>query len=327
MTSPAERAAARRFALQMEDYERRLTALERRTSLARSSVHDGAINVYKGASDLNMVMGQQYDGSVVAASVGGPTPPRPSPPVVAPFSEGVKVSWDGQYGDPTSGETVASIVAPMDWARCDVVVAPSPESDFIGTPPVNAITSPRGGSVFVALDPGAYWVALVTRTASGKPSQVSLLAEVVVTEPPTGDDADPVGGSMIDYVRLTEPTVPIPANPDFGSIAGYVPDFRTLVVGEGGSAVITLYIPSVILANTADLFVYVNLNDVMIQTGISQNTPTYAPGNTLNLTVVTQVLEVGEEYRFDVGFRTAAAIEGQMLSAESYPTTMLIQRL
>jgi len=151
---------------------RRLVELERtvRSSnapqLSHSSIETGALTEY----DEDTLVGQygmQYDGTHTAASLGGPPPPQPTPPIVQSAGGGLLVGWDGEY----AGGIFT--VAPMDWLRVDIAVGPV-GFDPIATPPVTAITSPRGGLAFVPLEPGEYEVYLIVRSESGKASPVSI---------------------------------------------------------------------------------------------------------------------------------------------------------
>lgn len=160
---------------QLRILARRLAVLERdrllrkQPQLAYSSVDDGAIIVTQDG-DTTMQVGEQYDGTVGAVPLVGPPPPDPSLPTLQAVHGGLVVSWDGLWLDPLA-------VAPMDFARVDIVVSQDPAADFIATPPTTAIASPRGGSIFIALSSDAPWyVALVARSATGKASNPILAA-------------------------------------------------------------------------------------------------------------------------------------------------------
>jgi hypothetical protein len=150
---------------------RRLEALEaqvgkRGSQLAYSALEDGAIREFDLEGTQVAQYGTQYDGTHVAASLVGPPPPQPTAPTVQGVAGGLLIGWDGLYaGGPFT-------VAPMDYARCDVVVGPVGFS-IIGTQPATAIMSPRGGLAFVACDPGTYEVSFVIRSQSGAASPPS----------------------------------------------------------------------------------------------------------------------------------------------------------
>lgn len=156
--SPMDRLAKR-----LADLEETVRSM-RTPQLANSSVEDGALRV-NASEQTVMQIGQQYDGTYTAATLTGPTPPTPSNPVLTNFAGGIGVQWDGLFA--ADG---AVAVAPMDFAGVDVVVTANSTDDPIATPPTTRLSSPRGGSAFLALAAGTYWVWLVTRTTAGKAS-------------------------------------------------------------------------------------------------------------------------------------------------------------
>jgi hypothetical protein len=173
MTDPAVRDLARRLAALEAQVGKRGTQLE------HSALEDGAIREFNLDGQQVAQYGTQWDGTHTAASLSGPPPPTPSAPVAQDASGGLLVGWDGTYADGFS-------VSPMDWARIDVAVGP-PGFDPIATPPVAAITSPRGGLAFVGAAPGDYEVALVARSQSGAASLPSVRA--TATSQPEADGA------------------------------------------------------------------------------------------------------------------------------------------
>lgn len=155
---------------------------QRGDQLTYSSFDDGALREFKtdetGAATQVAQYGQQYDGTSGAATLVSPAPPAPSVPYAVGVAGGINVTLDGTFeGDPT-------IVAPMDFKGFDVVVGPI-GFDPIATPPILTVVSPRGGSVFVALPPGNYEVAAVTRTLSGRPSLPSPVDAATAFGSPT----------------------------------------------------------------------------------------------------------------------------------------------
>lgn len=324
MLSPADKMAARELAAKVADMERRLRALERSPQLARSSITDGALEVYTATGQLTMVVGKQFDGSQGAVAVAGPVPNRPSQPVVRSFVDGVSVKWDGQYGDTTTGATDPALVASMDWARVDVVASQDPDAEFTVLPPLASITSPRGGQVMVALDPGDWYVGLVTRTTAGKASIVSLRAMVTV-EPVESI----LGVSVLGFTKITALSTPVPANMALPDPDGYVPGLAVPVVGRGTGAYVTVHLPSLI-HDDPTVFVFVTLTgpvvaDEMVQLAIAKDVADTHPGNTISLTAITDVLEPDVEYEFNVGFRTAAGGTGTLVCSPTYPGVVLVQ--
>lgn len=154
MTDSAVRALARR----LEGIERQLRG--RATQLEHSALEDGAIREFDLEGEQQAQYGKQWDDTHVAATLRGPVPPEPSTPDVAPVPGGLLVGWDGFFA---AGLTT---VAPMDFARVDIVVGPN-AMDPIATPPSAAVMSPRGGSAFISLPEGDYDVVLVTRSVAG----------------------------------------------------------------------------------------------------------------------------------------------------------------
>jgi hypothetical protein len=164
---------------------RRIAELEARTSsrgeqLAYSSIEDGAVREFSLEGEQVAQYGKQFDGTSTAATLVSPPPPSPSTPVVTGVPGGAKVKWDGTFGNDIT------IIAPMDWRQTDIVAGPI-GMDPIATPPMVAITSPRGGEVFIPLVPGNYEIALVSRTLAGRPSAPTV--SVPVTALALVDDA------------------------------------------------------------------------------------------------------------------------------------------
>lgn len=171
----------------IDDLATRIVRLERQnrrrsSQLEHSSLVDGSLREFDGSEQPNQVAqyGKQYDGTSAAVTLVSPPPPAPSTPTVTPMAGGLIVAWDGTF------ENDITVVAPMDWRQVDVVVG-AVGMDPIATPPSVGITSPRGGEFFVAVPPGDYDVALVSRTLAGRPSAPS--ASVTATALPLVDSA------------------------------------------------------------------------------------------------------------------------------------------
>ena len=163
-------------------------------SLGYSSLEDGAIAEYDLGGTQVAQYGKQFDGTHVAASLGGPPPPTPSAPTVTPVNGGLKVSWDGLWAD--------ALYAPMDFARVEVHVGQDPDFDaYAATYLRGTIESPRGGDVVVVPLPYVeHTVTLVARTMSGNASVAS--ARVVgtptkITELDLDFDPSSLAGSTI----------------------------------------------------------------------------------------------------------------------------------
>lgn len=140
----------------------------RTPQLGNSAIEDGTIAEYDETGQIVQVIGTQFDGTHTAASVSGPNPPQPSRAYAVGSPGGFTVQWDGLF------ESLADI-APMDFLRVDVVEDVDSGVDPIAKPPTASITSPRGGTVFVATtDQATRYVYLVVRSESGKASEPSF---------------------------------------------------------------------------------------------------------------------------------------------------------
>lgn len=159
---------------------RRIIRLEREVrhmrmpQLAYSSIEDGALAVNINGEE-SMSIGRQYDGSVVAAPLVGPTPPQPAGPVVAAGVNSLRIRWGGAWASATD-------VAPMDFNHIAVYAVPIDE--FVSASAldrqyiVGHIPSAAGGEVAPTLPLGEYVVYLVAWSLTGKFSSPSSSANV-----------------------------------------------------------------------------------------------------------------------------------------------------
>lgn len=162
MTSSLDRLMGR-----IRRLEREIRSGVNTPQLGSSSIEDnGRIEEYDNDDQLVQIIGTQYDGTHTTAQVAGPIPPAPSAPVVTPRPGGAIIAWDGTFADPAT-------VAPMDFARVDVVIGGSQGFDTTAATPRVSYVSARGGEMFVPLPEGQHYAALVTRTQSGKVSASS----------------------------------------------------------------------------------------------------------------------------------------------------------
>ena len=155
-----------------------------------SSLEDARIEEYDGNGQLVSIVGKQPDGTHGAVVVSGPNPPRPSAPLASGGPGLLNFGWDGNFADEVTGATDITIPAPLDWARAEVHA--SPVSGFLAESAdtfLDALESPRGGSRTAMLDPGVWYVVLVSRALSGKRSVQSLEVSVEVLAP-VGSDVD-----------------------------------------------------------------------------------------------------------------------------------------
>lgn len=161
----------------LAEYDTRLKALERSSSLARSSIENGSLKAKVGGA-LTMVLGAQYDGTNAAVSVTGPNPPVPTAPTLTPKVGAATVRWDGLW-QPVGGDT--QVVAPMDFARVEIHASTDPAflADTISTL-VGTYETPRGGDQLVPIPISGqdHTIKLVARSLSGKRSAASVGAVV-----------------------------------------------------------------------------------------------------------------------------------------------------
>lgn len=151
----------------IKDLEERMATAEGAPRLSYSSIKNGGITEYDEDGNIVARYGQQWDGTHTSASLGGPTPPQPSDPVLYSGPMSLTVSWGGGYAYPGD-------VAPMDFARVEIHVSPTPV--FAATPSTLAGTfeSAQGGQQGILFQsPGTYYVKLATRSQSGKLSPPS----------------------------------------------------------------------------------------------------------------------------------------------------------
>lgn len=156
--------------------------------LGSSSIEDGTLEEYDENGQLVTIIGKQPDGTHGAVVVSGPVPPRPSAPAVAPGPGLLSYGWDGNFADETTGETDITVPAPMDFGRVEAHASKLQgfAADTAATL-LDTLESPRGGSRTVMLEPGTWFVKLVTRALSGKRSAESLEVSVEVLPPSSGD--------------------------------------------------------------------------------------------------------------------------------------------
>lgn len=179
------------MANQTRSLARRVLELEKaklaskQPTLGFSTIDDGTLTVVDVDGNLVGMLGKQYDGTFTQVDVNGPTPPKPSAPVATPVADGVVITWDGLYEDPSD-------VAPMDWVGTDIVHSIDSGFDATVVTPTNRFTSAQGGMIFVSTPYGEeHHFRLVTRTTSGKKSTPSEMvsAQSVGIIPSTDGEA------------------------------------------------------------------------------------------------------------------------------------------
>lgn len=204
--------------------EREQRAQATTPSLAYSSIEDGGSidsNADTGATMAQF--GGQFDGSFMAASLVGPTPPTPSAPIVTAAIGGLTVRWDGTFTD--------ADFAPMDFTRVEVHV--STVAAFVpntATTLVATIESPRGALPFIARAVGTYYVAFVARSQSGAagpksvtvgPTTVALIDNAALASPVKAQSVHGNAGAfaLTNASRTTVLTVTITVPAGFTSAA------------------------------------------------------------------------------------------------------------
>lgn len=162
-----EREQAKSFASYLHQLERRIADLERANPLTNASMDGGAIEVYDEEGSLQVVVGEQGDGTTGVIHVNGPPPPAPTAPVLAEARGGAAATWDGQFVDALS--------APLDFSRVEVHASTAAEFEPTQTTQVGTIESPRGG-VFLVPTESPVYVRFVARTLSGTAGEPSAVA-------------------------------------------------------------------------------------------------------------------------------------------------------
>ncbi|GGW95323.1 hypothetical protein [Streptomyces noursei] len=187
---------ARRFAVLLADYDRRLQALERSTQAAHTSIEGGAMDIYDAAGNLKGSVGVQPDGGVALVPVNTAPPPTPMPPTIDPVLAGLVVGWDGQWDD--------SYDTPTDFSLMQVHLGASEDFTPDATTLTATITARLGGTVTVAIegyDP--VWVRLVAQNTASIPGPPSAAIQGTPRQAVPKDLID----GIIDETKLAEQAV------------------------------------------------------------------------------------------------------------------------
>lgn len=119
--------------------------------------------------------GTQYDGSHGAVPYTGPIPPVPTAPILEAAPAVLTGGWDGEFeGGPL-------VVPTMDWSHAEVHASQTLgfTAEFADTI-IGTINTPRGGKVTAVVEPGTWYVRLVSRSIAGKRSAASPAVTIVV---------------------------------------------------------------------------------------------------------------------------------------------------
>lgn len=159
-----------RVAAKLVELERQVRGLSFTPQLAHSSIEGGgAVDVNDGEGNLVAVLGGQFDGSYMAASLSGPIPPVPVAPTLTPVEGGLTVTWSGLFAN--------ADMPTMDFSRVEIHVSTDPGFDATTADSLySTIETPRGGSVTVRLEAVPQHVAFVARSLPGKSSAPSAVA-------------------------------------------------------------------------------------------------------------------------------------------------------
>ena len=112
--------------------------------------------------------GTQYDGAHGTVVFSGPTPPEPVPATTEAAPAVLTGAWNGEFvGGPL-------VVPTMDWSHVEVHASQVPgySASFAETL-IGTINTPRGGKVTAVVEPGTWYVRLVSRSLAGKRSDAS----------------------------------------------------------------------------------------------------------------------------------------------------------
>ncbi|MFD4933431.1 hypothetical protein [Streptomyces virginiae] len=159
-------ADARRVAVLLAEYDRRLQALERSTQASHTSIEGGAIEVFDKNGTHRGSVGMQPDGTVALVPTNSPPPPTPTAPRIEPALAGLVVAWDGLWDN--------KYFTPNDFALVQVHVGPDPNFTPGPTTLAGSINDVHGGSLAIAIEGyAAVWVRFVgvnTAAVTGPPS-------------------------------------------------------------------------------------------------------------------------------------------------------------
>ncbi|WP_051819271.1 hypothetical protein [Streptomyces sp. NRRL S-920] len=190
-----EREQAKNFAAYLAQLERRIQDLERSNSLTNASVDGGSIEVYDEDGSLQVVVGEQGDGTTGVIHVNGPPPPTPSTPTLAEARGGVAATWDGLFTDALS--------APLDFSRIEVHASTASVFEPTQITQVGTIESPRGGVFLIPTEVPVH-VRFLARTLSGTGGEPSAAAGPVG---PGRVVAQDVLDGIISETKLTKAAV------------------------------------------------------------------------------------------------------------------------
>lgn len=168
----------------LSDLRDRVRDLEQADQGGQRSIDDGALEVYDDDDTLRGRVGKQPDGSYGVKSY-GKKPQIPTEPDVIPVPGGCIVEWEGTFEDAQEDDVQRVAIHVGTTPDFDIVTGDEDlESDEESTEKA-AILSPRGGSAFLALDPGqeTYYVRLTAIAEGGVESDPTDAVEVIIAAP------------------------------------------------------------------------------------------------------------------------------------------------
>ncbi|MEV0487348.1 hypothetical protein AB0I69_42950 [Streptomyces sp. NPDC050508] len=191
-----DQSDVQRFAALLDDYERRLQALERTTQAGYTSIEGGgSLDIYDEEGTLKGSVGVQPDGGVALVPVNTAPPPTPTAPAVETVLAGLLVGWDGTWAD--------AYTTPSDFSHIQIHVGATEDFTPDLTTQLATITAPLGGTATIAIEGyEPVWVRLVgantaaltgpaSEAVQGTPRQAvpQDLVDGIITENKLAEDA------------------------------------------------------------------------------------------------------------------------------------------
>jgi hypothetical protein len=161
----------------------RISDLEQADQASERSIDSGSLDIYDDDDNLRARIGKQPDGSYSAKAY-GKKPQTPTEPDVIPVPGGCIVEWDGTFEE-AQEDDVQRVAIHVGLSENFAVVTGDEEDEEDDQTEKAAILSPRGGSAFLALDPGEekYWVRLTAIAEGQVESDPTDSVEVIVAAP------------------------------------------------------------------------------------------------------------------------------------------------
>ncbi|MFF5793672.1 hypothetical protein ACFY5D_16625 [Paeniglutamicibacter sp. NPDC012692] len=193
------------IAKKINEQDQRLKSLEIKPKLAHSSIDDGSLVIMDADGIVSAIIGKQEDGTFVAASVNGPTPPTPSAPNVTASTGNITVSWNGGFEDEEDA-------TPMDFAHVEVHMSVDEDFEPDLETLAGVITSKSGGSKVTSPEYGEWFICLVAKSQSDKASDPSAVVATVLR--PLVDEPDIAGAIDEIYEKVAEEATKAQASAD-----------------------------------------------------------------------------------------------------------------